>query len=566
MNLNPKVVPFERGADFIHQRAVKNLKDNNIVDALELLRSALEKSPDNDDYRLELAQLLCDAGCPLSSNKLLLDMLYRNSNTDECLYGLAINQLNMNNPEVARKLLRMCSDNTANDDLSAQVERLTGELDMYEIMSRPSNRRIERINAITDEACEHMRREDIEGALALFERALAMDKKQMDVQALLGMAYMMHGDTDKALECADTAAAYCGGNIRTLCVAAQVYAMADKDEKAREILVRAVNAEAEPLEKRMLVFSLFEAGMYQEARAAARAALIEIPCDKLMLHSMAVIALNMGEPIAEAARYWKRIMRIDPEDTVAEYYLKAADEDKLNIQELTCEYQVPRNELMRRYLLIADKLNRDLFSVIEYWKSDDEFRRLIGWCLLSGDMRFRDAAVTLLASVEDEAAESQLREYLMRADSGFDTVMRATAMYQLRGEDIEKILPPHMDPNDGIIPGADEIMHNMSVGHRQLVRYASEILGKRYGISTYDAIALLWEQYRADRGTRLDPLLKTETAAAALAYCYLVKTGNEASIEKLAAQFGCGVRQLRFFVRHMMAVLDKGGKSDGGSD
>ena len=149
MNLNPKVVPFERGADFIHQRAMKNLRDNNIVEALELMRSAVERSPENDDYRLELAQLLCDAGCPLSSNRLLLDMLSRDSNTDECLYGLAINQLNMNNPEVARKLLRMCKESTANDELSAQIEQLTGELDMYDVMSRPTNRRIERVNDIT---------------------------------------------------------------------------------------------------------------------------------------------------------------------------------------------------------------------------------------------------------------------------------------------------------------------------------------------------------------------------------------------------------------------------------
>ena len=566
MNLNPKIVPFERGADFIHQRAMKNLRDNNIVEALELMRSAVEKSPENDDYRLELAQLLCDAGCPLSSNRLLLDMLARNSNTDECLYGLAINQLNMNNPEVARKLLRMCKTASTNADLCDQVEQLSGELDMYEALNRPSNRRMERASAITDEACERMRSEDITGAIALFKRAIEMDSKQMDIHALLGMAYMMNGDTDKAINCATTAAMNCGSNIRTLCVAAQVFVMAEIDEKAHELLNRAIEADADVMERRMLVFSLFEAGMYEEALGVARSSLIEIPCDKLMLHSMAVISLNIDAGSDTAEKYWKRIMRIDPEDTVAEYYLKAAQENRLKPEELTCEYQVPRNELMRRYLLIAETLNHDLFTVAESWRSDDEFRRLISWCLLSGDMRFRDAAITLLASIDDEEAQSQLREYLMRADSGLDTIARVGAMYRMRGGDIEKILPPHMDENDGIIPGADDVIRNMSVGHRQLVRYAGEVLERRYGINTYDAIALMWDQYRLERGTRVDPLLRTETAAAALAYCYLVTTGHTASLRTLAVQFGCGFRQLKFFAQHMMTVLDKGENTDGSAD
>ena len=566
MNFDPKVVPFERGADFLHQRALKNLRDNNIIDALELMRSAVEKSPENDDYRLELAQLLCDAGCPTSSNRLLLDMLARNAYSDECLYGLAINQLNMNNPVVARKLLRMCKNTTANNELSEQVDQLTSELDMYEALNRPSSRKTERMNFLSDEACERMRCEDIEGAVKLFERALKMDSRQKDIRALLAMAYMMQGRTDEALKNADIASANAIGDIRALCVSAQVYGMAEKDENARYLLEKAAEADCDLIEKRMLVFALFEASMYELAEKIAHASLAEVPCDKMMIHTLAVLELNMGKSPESAARYWKRIIRIDPEDTIAAYYLKAAEEDRLDIGELTCEYQVPRGEMMRRYLLVADTLNKDLFTVIESWKNNEEFRSLLGWCLISGDRRFRDATVTLLASVDEDEAVSRLREYLMRADSDLVTVIRAAAMYRMRGADIDKILPPHMDPNDGIIPGADRVVQDMGVGHRQIIRFAAEVLEQRYGVATYDAIALMWEQYRKERGTRVDPLLRTETAAAALAYCYLSKTGHDTGLERIAVQFGCSLRQLKFFVRHMMSVLEKGETTDGETD
>ncbi|MBQ4088547.1 MAG: tetratricopeptide repeat protein [Clostridia bacterium] len=563
MSLNPKVVPFERGADFIHQRAMKNLRDNNIVDAIELMRKAVETSPDNDNYRLELAQLMCDAGCPLASNRLLLDMISRNVKTDECLYGLAINQLNMNNPVVARKLLRMCSEASTSDELSGQVEQLTGEMEMYDALNRPATRRKERMYAMTDEACELMRREDIDGAIRLFERVLKMDNTQKDVHALLAMAYMMRGRTDEAIEHAEFASAEICDDIRALCVSAQVFGMAEMYDRTAELLGKASNLDPDPMEKRMIVFSMFEAGMLADAKSAAKHALTETPCDKLLLHTLAAISAHMGEDKEVAAGYWKRILRIDPDDTVAAYYLKALQDDKLDMEELGCEYQVPRRELIKRYLNIADKLNGDLFAVAAHWQEDEEFRRLIGWCLLSSEHRFRDAAVTLLASMDDEEARSQLREYLMRADSGFEALIRASALYRMRGEDIIHILPPHIDPEEGFVPDGDTILDNMGVGHRQLVRLAHEVLDRRYNVDAYNALAAMWDFYRAQRGTRMDPLLRTETAAAALAYCYLQKTDMNPRVEKLAAQFDCGVRQLRFFIKHMIAVFNRGGEEYG---
>lgn len=559
MSLNPKVVPFERGADFIRQRAMKNFRNNNIIEALELMRKAVEASPENDDYRLELAQLLCDAGCPTSSSRLLLDMLVRGVNADECLYGLAINQLNMNNPEAARRLLRKCLNESGSDELRGQAEQLTGEIDMYETLNRPATRRAERMYFMTNEACERMRDEDVEGAVRLFERVLKMDRDQPDVRALLGMAYMMQNRRDKALEYAEAALDEKCKSVRALCVSAQIYNMAGIEDKARELLQRAADAGPDPLETRMLIFSMFEAGMYDAARSAAQSTLSETPCDRQLLHVMAVTALRLGEGAENASQYWKRILRIDPDDTIAEYYYRAAQEGKLDAEELGCEYQVPRREMVACYVKISERLNDDLFSVGAAWKENAEFRALMNWCLVGGDSRFREAAVTLLASIDDPQAESQLREYLMRADSGFDMTIRAAAMYRMRGEDAEKILPPYIDAEEGIAPEADDVLDGMGVGHRQLVRLAVEVLERSYGVDAYDRLALMWNMYRRCRDTHMDPLIKTETAAAALAYCYLEKTGGKPDAKRLAVQYRCSVRQLDFFIKHLSATLEKGG-------
>ena len=87
MSEKPNVVPFERDADFLRQRALKNQKDNHLIDALELMRKAVEAQPDNDEYRMELAQLLTEVGCPERSNREWLTLIYDPDNRGRCFYG-----------------------------------------------------------------------------------------------------------------------------------------------------------------------------------------------------------------------------------------------------------------------------------------------------------------------------------------------------------------------------------------------------------------------------------------------------------------------------------------------
>lgn len=559
MKLDPKIVPFQRGADFMHQRALKNRRDNNILDALELMRKAVEVSPENEGYRMDLADLLTELGCLTQSNQVLLDMLTKGERKDECLYSLAINQLNMNNPDAAKKLLRLCISDAAKDEIRDQAEALSGEIEMYEALNRPLSRRLERMLTISDMACDKLREEDYEAALTLFERATRIDGSQRDVRALFAMTYMLLGRTEEALLNAEKAIREPGATLRALCVSGQVFNMAGDEARARAALLKAMEFRPDGLEMRMLIFSLYELNMYKEAQDCTADALRDAPYDRQLLHAMAACGIRAGESPLKAARYWQRIARIDPEDTVAAYYCKAAAENALDLEELSCEYQVPREEMLERFKYITDKLDGDLSQLAEDWKRDPRFRSMLAWCLTASDRRFREAAVTLLSSIDDPLAESQLREYMLRVDTGFDMTLRAAAMYRMRGLDAKRILPPYVERAEGLMPDGNRVLDAMSVGHRQLVRLASEMLERRYDIHAFDHLAVMWDIYRRNMGIRTDPLIKTETAAAALAYCYLVFDGKNPSFYKLSAQFGCPLRQLIFFARRMATVLERGG-------
>ena len=101
-----QVVSFDRSPAYVHHRAMVN-RGRTTVDALELMRHAVERSPENREYRLDLAELYCEMGCHAQSNRLLLDMLAQDDAPAECYYGLALNQLGMNDLEGAQQSLRM---------------------------------------------------------------------------------------------------------------------------------------------------------------------------------------------------------------------------------------------------------------------------------------------------------------------------------------------------------------------------------------------------------------------------------------------------------------------------
>ena len=170
MKRNPMVVDFSRSPAYMHHRAMQNRRDNRLVDALELMRRAVEASPENDEYRLDLAELYCELGCHAQSSRLLLDMLAREDAPGECYYGMALNQLGMNDVSGAMNSLRRYRDAEPEGARAEEVRELSDEIDFYNSVNRPASRRLYRASRIAARACEALRGEDSTRACRLFEQ------------------------------------------------------------------------------------------------------------------------------------------------------------------------------------------------------------------------------------------------------------------------------------------------------------------------------------------------------------------------------------------------------------
>ena len=557
MDKNLKVVAFKRSSAYVHHRAMMNRRENNIVDALELLRRAVEAAPDNRECRLDLAELYCEMGCHEQSTRLLLDMLAEGDGPTECYYGLALNQLGMNDLNGARRSLSLYRRRDPEGAHLEDVRRLAAELDFFGEINHPVNRKLHRAFCIANRACDAMKADMPEKACRLFERSLGMSSEQYDMRALYAMALLISGRQEAALTEAGRAAGGYPPSVKALCVSAQVFALSGDAHSARTLISRAMQERPEGQDLRLMIYVMGELGMDADVATYVCRALREAPFDRDLLHMRAVAMYRTGTPDIRVARFWARILRIDPGDSVAQYYQEAALNGRLAEDAPDYSYQVPRREFERRLRTLVEQLGQGYEQLEVRWRDDPAFRQLMGWAVRAEDPRLSRAAMTALTTIDHRESRSLVRMLLFNEGVSGDLKIHAALVLRMQGIDTEAIMPARTGLGPGFMPDAKAMMDRLGVGERQLVRYADEVLRREYGLSALSQLLLIWSAYRQLRGTYVDPVRCVGGGAAALAYSYMLVYGPQPDVATLAEQFGCDVRQLVYYARRISGCLDR---------
>ena len=177
------------------------------------------------------------------------------------------------------------------------------------------------------------------------------------------------------------------------------------------------------------------------------------------------------------------------------------------------------------------------------------------WAATADDGPLSRMAVLIIAALDDDEARSAIR--LMLFDREVDPELRVhvTALMRLRGVDMAKVFPVDAGAAQSMMPDADALMAGMTVGERQLLRYANDVLEQDYDISALPVLALTWAIYRQRRGGNAEPLVQSDTVSAALVYRYLTTHGRHARIGRVAKRFGCSVRRLKYYVNRIAGVF-----------
>ncbi len=407
-----KVVPFERGSEYLLHRARVNRRAGRLLDALELQRRALEQE-DTPACRMDLAQILCQMGCYEESNRILAGMLAAGNPPTDCYFGLCCNYMGMGENDLAyRVMAQFLSLDPSATGRKEVTQMLHSLLTLRFVQAKEQdNRNIRRSALLAQAAQARSALGQLDLAQSLLRRALkaAKGRPSSAVRAQLGQVLARQGKLKEAVAQMDRALSQRPVPDGALAMAATVYGQAGQWDKARSAILRLEGRKPRGEGLRALLDACCALKDDERVRLLAPRALGESPYNRRLLHQCAVNRVREGRPVEQAMSFWTRILRIDPHDVAARWYLRQAALGKLD-QTMPYDYGLPAGEACRWKRQLCQAQWLDDAALLERFRRSRALEDRCRWAVFGADRQAQLLARKLLARIDDPAARQLLQE------------------------------------------------------------------------------------------------------------------------------------------------------------
>ncbi len=423
-----KIIPFEQGSAFFLKRGAKEMVHGDLVNAAHQYRRAYVSDPGNTECCLALSEILGQMQRFEESNQYLLLQLSMYDPAPECYFGLACNYFGMRAFDCAADSLESYLDLDPNGFFAADAEDFLDFIDDDAAM-RDATGLITDEDYDTDEVCLRAKRlidsQQAAQAVALVESHLRRYPNSVRGLNILSLAHFCNGDKKKALAVNARVLEQDGKNAQALAnrafflysTGSEASSHEDAAREALDALEACADEAPETLHNRSVLE--LEFGRFEEAKKTLASLAQQVPYDENLLHKQGYCFFMLGETAAAQACY-RKLMRINPNDTVARYYyglVKRAGSGKGDARaRWSIPYQVPFGEMFRRLSQINRTLSASEAEVKRLWSEDNSFRNLLLWALTLPEQRAKKSMLNLLYTFGDERAERELRLFLLRTD------------------------------------------------------------------------------------------------------------------------------------------------------
>ncbi len=409
------ILKFEQNADFFYTKYIKCVEKGRYLDALTSLRSAIEKEPEDPEFKLSLAELYTEIGDFEESNFLLFEQL-RTDGTffGDCLFGMGCNFIGLQDLDKASECFSRYIDafpdgeyaEDAQDFLDTIEEDIVGQTELYDI-----SREMESANINSFPFHSHLNPIELE----------ELANKNPDSASIandLSFAYICENNAEKAKTIAQQVLLREPSNVGALCNLLTVAKMqGDKQciDECLQTLSKTPPVEFDDSFK--LVLTYCDVAEHELAYSSIKSLLVDHPYNIRLMYLFAVACLKTGRR-NEAEDQHYNILVIHPDNQIATYYLSclANFEDDTQDFPIDYDYALPIEEMYKRMDELGKYLDDCVQNMNETWKNEPRFRNLIKWILTLHDSQVKTLALATLGTIDDEDAKQILRRYLMRID------------------------------------------------------------------------------------------------------------------------------------------------------
>lgn len=380
-----QVVAFKRSSGYVHKKAMENRRGRHYLEAVELLRRALEQAPEDEDIQLDLAETLSEMECFEESNRLLLRILTKDMSMGEAYYGLAVNYCALQKREEAldalANYLHLCPDGPYWEDAQDLMENLSVSHEGIEPF---------RQELLLKRGIAAMGRDQGDKAIRLLKRGLKIARDKSRSHSILSIAYLTQGTPDKALYHAKMALAGDPDSVQARCTLCLILQKMGKTRAAMGFLKQTENFCQTPNDELLFCRAAQELGGQELTYHFLTMQTKVSPYRITTLHQLAAAYYAMGEN-AKAENLWVRIARIDPENAEAQVYLKMLRKGEALDFDILQRENLPREEVVSRLTEVASALAGGTESWQGAWNGSDDLKAKVRWAFSLPDEKLHGA-------------------------------------------------------------------------------------------------------------------------------------------------------------------------------
>ena len=429
------ILSFNQPAEFFIKKAEKHIDAGNFLEALALYRCVLGMEPQNVEYLLNVAQIYSEMGLYTESNDVLLKIAKYGKTPTECLFALGCNYMGMKNFELADEAFEQYLALDPNGEYAEDIDELFEIIDEEEYEEEGGlhdiGRRMMAEQAYEGKQC--LDKGDFKSAIKHLEKVAIYDNAFKSALNNLALAYFFDGKKQMAVETSLKVLEKQPLNLHACCNLALFYSELNDHARASEYLNKLDSlGDIAPEDMHKVALTYCELGYHDKAYRWFQKIVNFQPYDIRILHFCGIAALNCGQ-YADALCCFIKVLKIDPENSLAVYYKTRAEDAKCKglHKELEYVYQVQFDEIKRRIAYLNECLKKKDNSLKDKWKHDAYFQAIIFWGLHYGDEYIKKIVLEIMSMFADAKVEEAFRDFLLKSGEP-DDIKNDVFMYLKR--------------------------------------------------------------------------------------------------------------------------------------
>jgi len=431
-NRNNKILSFNQPAEFFIKKAEKHIDAGNFLEALALYRCVLGMEPENVDYLLSIAQIYSEMGLYAESNDVLLKIAKYGNTPTECLFALGCNYMGLKNYELADEAFEQYLAVDPEGEYAEDIDELFDIMDEEDYEEDGALHDISR-RLMYEEAYEGKQcldNGDYKNAIKHLEKVVQRNEMMYSAMNNLALSYFFEGRKAEAVEHSKRVLSSQPLNLHACCNLALFYA--DMNDHANAaVYLEKLNSmnDIEPEDMHKVALTYCELGYHQKAYQMFQKIVAFQPYDIRILHFCGLAAYNCAQ-YAESLSYFVKILKIDPSNSLAQYYKSRAEAAKSggSHKEFEYVYQVQFDEIKRRISYLNECLKQKDGSLKDKWENVTFFKSIIFWGLHDGDEYIKKIVLEIMSMFSDAKVEETFRDFLLKS-SETDEIKNDIFMY-----------------------------------------------------------------------------------------------------------------------------------------